>query len=135
MIPNLIQFMEEEIKEAKLAIPIFMVSPYWGDESQFDFIFIPFFEKGTYDELNEQSSPFNIINFPLSIEEELPSENMGNSEYGGKFSSTFREIDWSLYYFRGFQDFPLYSLDISLNEINAEYSKNNMFGGDFELVK
>ena len=142
-------FLEAERKEAKLAVPLLMVSPYFGKQSRLDLILVPFFEEGTYDELNEKSSPFNIVQFPpplekLPVEEELPSKNLKNMEYGGRFSSTFREIDWSVYYFRGFCDLPMYKLNYRFNpilnrftpdKIKAEYFKNNMFGYDFELVK
>ena len=142
-------FLEAERKEAKLAVPLFMVSPYFGEESRLDLILVPFFREGTYDELNEETSPFNIVHLPapldqLPVEEELPSRDVGNMEYGGRFSSTFREVDWSLYYFRGFCDFPLYKLTYYFNpilnemtpdKIKAEYIKNTMFGYDFEFVK
>ncbi|MFQ6618604.1 MAG: hypothetical protein ACE5QV_07950, partial [Fidelibacterota bacterium] len=78
---------------------------------------------------------FNIVHFPLPVEENLPSKNLKNIEYSGRFSSTFREVDWSIYYFRGFQDFPSYRLDTNLNKFKAEYFKGDMFGCDFELVK
>lgn len=127
-------FLEGEKKEAKLAVSLLEISPYWG-ESRFDFILVPFFRKGTYDELKKKNSPFEPVCFPLPLEENLPSENIENMEYGGRFSSTLKEIDWSLYYFRGFGDFPSYCLDINLNKIDADYFKNDMFGCDFELVK
>lgn len=142
-------FLEAERKEAKRAVPLFMVSPYFGEESRLDFILVPFFEEGTYDELNEETSPFNIVHFPapldqLPVEEELPSRDLENIEYGGRFSSTFREFDWSLYYFRGFCDFPLYRVTYHFNpisnemtpgKIKAEHVKNTMFGYDFEFVE
>ena len=142
-------FLETERKNAKSPVPLFMISPYFGQQSRLDCIIVPFFEEGTYDELNERSSPFNIEHFPspfdkLPVEEQLPSKNVGNMEYGGRFSSIFREIDWSLYYFRGFCDFPMYKLTYRFNPIlnefipdtiQAEYFKYNMFGYDFEFVK
>lgn len=128
-------FLEKEKRKAKIAIPILIVSSWFGKESRLDLIFIPFFEAGVYDEIDEQGSPFNIIHFPLPVEEELPSKNIKNSEYGVRFSSTFRQIDFSLYYFRGFEDFPSYRLDTNLSKLKAEYPKIKMFGGDFELAK
>ena len=142
-------FLEAERKKAKSPVPLFMVSPYFGQQSRLDFILVPFFEEGTYDELNEDSSPFNVVHFPspfdtFPVEEQLPSKNSRNMEYGGRFSSIFREIDWSLYYFKGFCDFPLYKLtygfDPMLNAfvpdtIRAEYFKYSMLGYDFEFVK
>ncbi|MCK4532228.1 hypothetical protein KAU39_00450 [bacterium] len=127
-------FLEGERKEAKLSVPLLMVSPYWGREYRLDFVLVPFFKKGTYDELKEKNSPFDPVFFPLPVEEDLPLENIKNMEYGSRFSGIFGEIDWSLYYFRGFGDFPSYCLDIDLNKINAVYFQNDMFGYDFELV-
>ena len=142
-------FLETERKKAKLPVPLFMISPYFGQQSRLDLIVVPFFEEGTYDELHEDSSPFHIVHFPtpfdtFPVEEQLPSKNRRNMEYGGRFSSIFREIDWSLYYFKGFCDFPLYKLtydfDSIVNEfipdtIRADYFKYSMLGYDFEFVK
>ena len=142
-------FLEDKRKEAKLSVPLFMVSPYFGEQSRLDLILLPFFKKGTYDELKEGSSPFNIAQFPspfdkLAVEEQLPSKDSENVEYGGRFSSTLREIDWSIYYFRGFYDFPMYKLTYRFNPvlhefipdtIQAEYLKYTMLGYDFEFVK
>ncbi len=127
-------FLEGERKEAKLSVPLLMFSPHWGRECRLDFILVPFFKKGTYDEVKEKNSPFDPVFFPLPVEKYLPSENIKNMEYGSRFSGVFKEIDWSLYYFRGFGDFPSYCLDIDLNKINAVYFRNDMFGYDFELV-
>jgi len=110
---------------------------------------VPFFQEGTYDELNEETSPFNAVHLPAPlaqrpVEEELSSRDLENMEYGGRFSSTFREVDWSLYYFRGFCDFPLYKLtyyfdpilnEITPDKIKAEYIKNTMYGYDSEFVE
>ena len=142
-------FLETERKKAKLPVPLLMISPYFGQQSRLDFIVVPFFEEGTYDELNEDSSPFNIVHFPTPFdtfptEEQFPTKNKRNMEYGGRFSSIFREIDWSLYYFKGFCDFPLYKLTYDFNPIvnefipatiRAEYFKYSMLGYDFEFVK
>jgi hypothetical protein len=141
-------FLRTERKEAKLAVPLVMASAYLGEMSRLDVMVLPVFKQGTYDELNEISSPFNIAYVPspfdtLPVEEQLPSKTIGNMEYSGRFSSVFREIDWSLYYFHGFGDFPLYTLtyhyDPLIHEsipdsIKAEYVTYSMFGYDFEFV-
>ena len=79
-------FLETERKEAKLAVPIFMVSHYSGEQNRLDIMVLPFFKKGTYDELSERTSPFNIEYFPspfntLPVEELEPSTNIGNMEW------------------------------------------------------
>lgn len=142
-------FLKNERKEAKLSVPLFMLSPYFGEQSRLDLILVPIFKEGTYDELKERSSPFNIEQFPspfdkLNVKQQLPSKDMENIEYGGRVSSTLREIDFSVYYFKGFYDFPMYKLtyrfDPILSEfipdtIRAEYLKYTMLGYDFEFVK
>ena len=62
-------------------------------------LFLWLYKKGVYDELNEGSSPFNAVNLPLPVEVKQPSISLKNVEYGARFSSTLREVDWSLYYF------------------------------------
>jgi hypothetical protein len=129
-------FMTSERKEAKLPVALFMMSSFLGKTSSCDFILVPLYKKGVYDELNEQSSPFYIIDFPLPIEEHLPSKSVKNIEYGLRFSSTCQEVDYSLYYFKGFQDFSSYRLEQQepLTKIEARYFKSDMFGYDFEFV-
>jgi len=142
-------FLAAERKQAKQAIPLFMVSPYFGGKSCLDLILVPFFQKGTYDQLNEETSPFNMVHFPapldqLPVQEVSPSKDLGNIEYGARFSTTLREVDLSLYYFRGFCDFPMFRLtyhftpilnQMTPDKIKAEHVKNTMFGYDFEFVR
>jgi len=89
-----------------------------------------------YDELNEISSPFNVMHFPLPIEEKLPSKDLDNTEYGLSFSSTLWRVDYSLYYFNGFNDFPSYRMDQMFppSKIEAQFLRGNMFGYDIEFV-
>lgn len=128
-------FLTAERKEAKLAVPLLAVSPYFGDTTRCDFILVPWFREGAYDEMNEQSSPFNIINYTLPVFEPRPAKQWENAEYGLKFSGTLGEADCALYYFRGFEDFPLYQTDSGGERINAGYFQTGMCGYDFELVK
>jgi hypothetical protein len=106
------------------------------DTNNIDIIVVPFYKKGIYDEFNEKNSPFNIIQLPLLVEEEIPSKSIENIEYGSRASSSFRTIDLSLYYYSGFQDFLSYRLEQAFppNKIEAQTSRTHMFGADFECV-
>jgi hypothetical protein len=129
-------FLTAERREAKLPVFLTSVSFYFGETSSLNFLCVPIFREGKYDHLNEQSSPFNIINFPLTVERASPPVRFENIEYGLQFSNTFQSIDWSLYYYKHFQDFPSYRLEQSLppTKIEAHYPRCDMFGYDFEFV-
>jgi len=125
-----------ERREAKLPVLLLMGCSYFGDTNHIDFILVPFYKKGIYDEFDEQNSPFNIVRLPLPLEEELPSKSIDNIEYGLRVSSSFRTIDLSLYYYSGFQDFLSYRLeqDFPPNKIEAQTTRTHMVGADFECV-
>jgi hypothetical protein len=141
-------FLETERTRAKLALPLFSASSILSESSQLEVIIVPVFREGTYDGLNEESSPFRLTRLPapmdqLPMEEERPPESLENMEYGGRFSSTSQGVDWSLYWFRGFTDFPAYRIVRQYNpslgamiphHITAEYSRSDMVGCDFELA-
>ena len=127
-------FLEAERSEAKLPVPMLMVSPYFEDESRLELIVVPRFKDAVYDELNELSSPFYPVDFPVPVEKVFPSNTLSNMEYGGRFATTSAEIDWSLYFYNGFQDLPSYRLDADLDKMWAEYIQGDMYGFDCEFL-
>lgn len=129
-------FFESEKTKVKLPILMSMVSIYFSDSFTLELSVIPFFEKSVYDEMDEESSPFNVASLPLPVEEQLPAKTIGNIEFGTGLYFTLNKTDCSLYYFHGFQDFPSYLVEGSLppTKIFAQYPPIQMIGLDFETV-
>jgi hypothetical protein len=126
----------DEKRETKLPVLLLLGSLYFADINRLDLILVPFYQKGIYDAFNEQYSPFNPIHLPLPLIEKLPSKSIENMEYGGRVSSSVQTVDFSLYYYSGFQDFLSYRLEHALppNNIEANTFRTNMFGADFECI-
>ncbi len=127
-------FLKAERSAAKLPVPLLMVSPYFQDESRLDLLVVPYFKSSTWDELNESTSPFWPFSFNQPLEKRLPSHTVRNVEYGGRFSAASAGMDWSIYYFDGYQDLPVYRPDPGGNKVWAEYPRGDMFGFDCELT-
>jgi len=129
-------FLDCEKEQAKIPIPMSVFSVYFSDTLTFKLSLIPFFEKSVYDDLEEDSSPYNVVEFPLPLEEQVPEKAIGNVEFGTGVFLTLRETDCALYYFRGFQDFPAYRIENILppTKIFAQYPLIHMLGLDFETV-
>ena len=132
---NVAEYFMTGRNDSKLPVLLFRPSIYLGDRSKFGFVIIPFFKKGTFDEIQEKNSLFNIVNLPgFSTKDNLPEKKFTNMEYGGRFSTTFKKVDWSVCYLNGFRDFPMYKFIPQKGIIREDYPKLRMSGADFEFV-
>ncbi|MFH1459487.1 MAG: DUF1302 family protein [Candidatus Omnitrophota bacterium] len=128
-------FLTFERKQAKLPLPLISTKSYVGDLSSIDFVFVPYFREPVYDTLNEKSSPFNTLNLPLDSRTKTPAQNFSNAEYGIRFSNTYNELDWSLYYAKFFDDNTAYTLNIlPVPNITGKYIQSEMIGADCETT-
>jgi hypothetical protein len=108
---------------------------------------VPAFRAGRFDQLDEETSPFNLI---PSIEREEPGFAVGNLQGGGRFTSTAGRVDWGVSAFRGFRSFPRvqpivgralsgppgepggFAPQVSVAAVHPRYT---MLGADFETVR
>lgn len=129
-------FLDSEKNQAKIPIIMSMFSVDLLDFFTIELNVIPFFAKSVYDELDEESSPYNVVYLPLPLNEQLPEKTIENIEFGTGCFFTIGKTDCSLYYFRGFQDFPSYRIEHSFppTKIFAQYPLTHMIGLDFETV-
>jgi hypothetical protein len=136
------RFFFEGRNEARLPIPLVSARLYLPADLRVEFVGIPFFEKGVFDQLDEATSPFNIASDQIppgfGVKEELPARTWRNVEYGGRISGTLRQIDFDLYTFRGRKDFPAYAfpyLAIPLPTYLAAYFPSfTLLGADIETT-
>jgi hypothetical protein len=137
------RFFFEGRSKARLPIPNVSTDIYLPADLRLGIVLVPFFEKGVFDQLEEETSPFNVIaKQPLAgfdRSEELPEETLRNMEYGARLSWTIRETDIDLYAYKGREDFPILAIsDFTPFPFNLEitdyYPRFTMFGGDMETV-
>ena len=119
-------------------------------------IYVPFFRRGRFDQLDEETSPFNITpdpgagivvclaigcpTLPPRSSSSRPDRAARNAQGGVRLTATTGRVDWSVAAFRGFEPFGLYSLAAALPgpppvvRIDQTFPRFTMIGGDFETV-
>jgi hypothetical protein len=90
-------------------------------------IYVPLFRAGRFDELDEESAPFNP-RLPFASAREEPVHSFRNAQGGVRMTATTGRVDWSLSTYHGFEPLPLYE------GFAARFPRFTMIGGDFETV-
>jgi hypothetical protein len=148
------RFFFEGRSEARLPVPLVRATVYGGDTASVEGVYVPFFRRGRFDRLAEESSPFNLIPggfappdpparslagtpTPRSARvpnvDRSPSRTAANAQGGARLSVTSGRVDWSVSAYRGFRPFGLY-MAARPGEIDRVYPRFTMLGGDFETV-
>jgi hypothetical protein len=108
-------------------------------------VFVPFFRRGRFDRLDEETSPFNITPgvascvalgcaSPAFVPNE-PPRTLGNAQGGARVNVTSGRVDWSISAYRGFRPFGIYTLSTAAaRPLSIEFPRFTMVGGDFETV-
>ena len=88
-----------------------------------------------FDQLEEDSSPFNLTPLATRIVQE-PPHRWSNAQGGLRASVTTGRVDWALSAYRGFEPLPLYEVRFGHGVANVEghFPRFTMVGGDFETV-
>jgi hypothetical protein len=105
---------------------------YAGDGASVEGVYVPFFRRGRFDRLEEQSSPFNLVP-GVPFADRSPARTAANAQGGARVNVTSGQVDWSVSAYRGFRPFGLYTAT-SPSEINRVYPRFTMIGGDVETV-
>jgi hypothetical protein len=126
------RFFFEGRSEARLAIPLVRATIYASDKASVEGIYVPWFRRGRFDQLDEPTSPFNLAPL-LPFVDEKPARTAGNGQGGARASLTTGRVDWSVSAYRGFRTFGLYSA-AGPAELARVYPRFTMIGGDFETV-
>ena len=138
--------------DARLPVVLARARVELSEAAAIEGVYVPFFRRGRFDQLDEPSSPFNLavssaqdpvvclaIGCPVITrgERETPPRTAGNAQGGVRFSATTKRVDWSVSAYRGFEPFglfvaaPVSDAEIRISEI---YPRFTMIGGDFETV-
>lgn len=145
------RFFFEGRGEARLPVPLVRGRLSLRENAVVEAVYVPFFRRGVFDQLDESTSPFNLTPAPedgvvcLAIgcpvltrrERVTPARTWGKAQGGVRLSATARRIDWSITAYRGFEPFGVFVASPDAGEsllVREIYPRFTMFGGDFETV-
>lgn len=142
-------FLLEGRSEARLAVPFVRARLLGGDTLRLEGVLVPAFRRGTFDRLDEETSPFNLLrDLPgpacppgvpcparWSFDRESPED--GALQGGGRVSVTTGRVDWSVSAWNGFLPFALTS-GVSPSRpgtLTLAHPRYTMLGADVETVR
>ena len=153
------RFFFEGRNEARLPVAIVRGRFFISEDASIQAVYVPVFRRGRFDQLEESSSPFNVVSaltldlgtclaigcpvLPLPQVRVEPSATWGHAQGGARFSVTSGRVDWSVSTYRGFEPFGLYrivtGIPVAPNpfpsaSIEEAFPRFTMVGGDFETV-
>ena len=147
------RFFFEGRSEARLPVGMARVRLFLSEKASIEGVYVPFFRRGRFDQLDEGTSPFNIARvtivpaaspnvtlLPIEFREREPSSSLRNSQGGARLSATTGRMDWSVSAYRGLEPFGLYrsgpiSPVAAFVPVDIIYPRFTMVGGDFETVR
>ena len=134
------RFFLEGRSEARLPVALLRGRLFLTADTVVEAIYAPAFRRGRFDQLDEDSSPFNPISgaaLPASLAR-LPladrQPGFGESQGGTRLSTTTGRVDWSVSAYRGFEPFGLFAVS-PFGILDRTYPRFTMIGGDFETVR
>jgi hypothetical protein len=151
------RFLFDGRSEARLPVAFARGRWFVRDDFTVEGVFAPIFRRGKFDELEESSSPFNLLedfklpvlqaSAPVQISSEVerlePSTTWSNVSGGARISTTIGRVDVSGAVYRGFDGFGLISVELERPAAPSapvvitrveRYSRFTMVSGDFETV-
>ena len=155
---DLSRFFFEGRSEARLPVTLVRSRWYFSDDVSIEGVYVPFFRRGRFDQLDEETSPFNIAIAPgpgvdacpppgcppvLTPERREPAAGWDSAQGGVRFGATSGRLDWSLSAYRGFEPFGVYETvvippsttsPIGAVRVDQRFPRFTMLGGDFETV-
>jgi hypothetical protein len=138
---DLTRFFLEGRSEARLPVVVARVRINLPRETTLDTLVVPVFRAGTFDELDEPTSPFNLL--PVaSLDRREPPVTWRNLQGGARLSTTTGRVDWAVCAYRGFGSFPLLEGPGVVQPggpspvpLSGLFPRFTMVGGDFETVR
>jgi hypothetical protein len=132
---DLTRFLLDGRSEARLPVALVRGRVFVTSSSTLEVVAVPAFRASRFDQLDEPSSPFNLARIDaLPVRRERPS-GVSAVQGGGRFSSTFRRLDWGVTAYRGFRTFPTITLDVPTASLRESFPRFTMVGGDVETVR
>jgi hypothetical protein len=142
---DLTKFLLEGRNEARLSVAVVRGRVFLPGSSTLEAVLVPAFRAARFDQLDEDTSPFNVGAAtdvgaglsPLNITREEPDVAWSNMQGGVRFTSTASRVDWALSAYRGFRSFPIVAMSATAAGITLTetFPRFTMVGGDFETVR
>jgi len=153
---DLTRFFFEGRSEGRMAVGMLRTRFLPSDRFTLETIYVPFFRRGRFDQLDEATSPFNLTPrtvcadgvrpcVPVARTTDEPAHVFRNGQGGVRANLTTGRVDWSLSVYRGFESLPMYestmrtpiSTDETFGVTNVveRFPRFTMIGGDFETVR
>ena len=145
------RFILDGRSEARLPVAIVRGRVYAGEKLTLEGVLVPRFRRGTFDQLDEATSPFNLLSEELAgvpfappidtIDRRTPRATLSNLQGGGRASMTFDRVDVDVAAYRGFENFGLVTIEPTFAPPPApvftlaeRFPRFTMVAGDFETV-
>jgi hypothetical protein len=146
---DLTRFFFEGRSEARLPVAMVRGRLFLPGSTTLEVLALPDFRPGRFDQLDEPTSPFNLLAdvcqsgsglatlpgpTPVTCRRQEPGVRWQNLQGGARFETTSGRVDWGVSAFRGFETFG--ALAVSPDGTPVEtFSRFTMIGGDFETVR
>ena len=140
---DLTRFLLEGRSEARLAVGLVRTRFFVTEGTTIEAVVVPFFRASRFDQLDEPTSPFNLLNDagpPDTVTRVEPEHAWENVQGGVRLTSTAGTLDWGLSAYRGFRTFPILTAaglppEAGSDDVTASFPRFTMIGGDFETVR
>lgn len=151
------RFLLEGRSAARLPVSFVRARAFSSERLVVEGLIVPAFRRGSFDELDESTSPFNLVNDVVlpatlaatsrAVEHVEPEASWGNVSGGGRVSATVGRVDVTAGVFRGFDGFGLVTFEPTVGQVVGQgpstavvgrlverYPRFTMLSGDFETV-
>jgi hypothetical protein len=154
------RFLLDGRSEARLPVTFVRGRFFAREDLTIEGVFAPIFERGRFDELEESTSPFNLLraidlavlpgavagasSFVPEVRRIEPDRTSSNVSGGARVSTTIGRLDVAGAVYRGFESFGLVTLEgAAAPQLTApveltlveQYPRFTMIAGDFETVR
>jgi hypothetical protein len=136
---DLTRFLLEGRSEARLPVALVRGRIFLPRSATVEAVAVPVFRPARFDQLAEDSSPFNLLGTGgATVERQEPEFSAQNIQGGVRLTATSGRVDWAVTGYRGFRAFPALTLvpTFAPSPLVVEtFPRFTMVGGDFETVR
>ena len=132
---DLTRFLLEGRSEARLPVALVRGRLFLPGASTIEALVVPVFRRSEFDQLDEESSPFNIAGTGTALDRREPAVSWQNLQGGGRFTTTIGRVDFGLSGFHGFRSFPVIAAPPSSFLPVQTHPRFTTVGADFETVR
>jgi hypothetical protein len=144
---DLSRFVMEGRSEARLPVGLVRARVFLPKSTTLEAVAVPYFRRGRFDQLDEQSSPFNLTRSNGTPEggarqrvtrvTDEPHTGAESLQGGVRLTSTTARVDWAVSTYRGLRAFPISTVGAEMTSliVRESFPRFTMIGADFETVR